>query len=105
MSESEFGLESVVSGLFRTDPHCAADLIAEDLTVSDLAGICGLLDRVDDFFLPFFGRDNNLEFDLRLKEKVNLGSADDLFVSALYAASHDLSHGDTVYLDLVEVGS
>ena len=49
--------------------------LAEDLTVSDLACICGLLDRVDDFFLPFFGRDNNLEFDLWLKEKVNLGSA------------------------------
>ena len=72
------------------------------LAVSDFICKCGFLNGSYDFFLPFFRRYDDFEFDLRLKENINFRSADNLFVSALYSAAHYLGYCDAIDLYFIE---
>ena len=89
-------LQCIISGLSGTDLHYAADLIAEDLSVPDFAGECGLLYRLDRLFLPFFRGDDDLELDLGMHEDLDFRASDYFFKASLGAETHDLGDGDTV---------
>ena len=95
-------LQRIVSGFFSTDLHQSSAALAEDFAVSHIACKSGLLNGINDFFLPFLRRYDDLEFDFRLKYNIDFGTPDDFFISSLDAASHYLRYGDTVDLYLVE---
>ena len=49
-----FRLNRIIAGFLGTDTHCLPHIIAKDLAVADIAGICCLLNSINGFLLPFF---------------------------------------------------
>ena len=91
-----------VTGFIGTDLIHFLDLVAEDLSVAVFSGKGRFADGVHRFFLPFLGGYNDFELDLGLHLQIHFHAADDLFITSLDAASHNLGNSHSVDADGVQ---
>src|SRR4029079_2370713 len=88
-------LQRVVVGLAGADAHRAIEVVNEDFSVADLAGLGGVADRGDD---PLLKAVLDPDLDLELGQEVHgvFGAAIDFGVALLAAEALDLGHGHAV---------
>src|SRR5947209_477098 len=90
--------KSVVVLVTGADPHGAFDIDDEDLAVADRAGVCGLLDRLDDT-IRIIGGDDHLDPDLGHEVGFIFGTAIDFGVALLSAVTARLRDGEALDVD------
>src|SRR5262249_39672683 len=96
-----FSLERRRIGLAGADADHFFQIEHEDLAVADLAGVGGLLDRVDDL-LEHLGLYGGLDLDLRQEIDHIFRAAVELGMALLPAKPLYLGHGDALHADARE---